>query len=324
VSHGRLVVVVVLVCLLRPLASAGDELRQGFVFKINEENDLFVVPSTDKHYTQGLHLTLLWPDDEVPWLLRPLSWIPDLGMTGAIRKYGGQIGQEIYTPVNTSQRQLQRDDRPYAGWLYLGLIREQRGLTAGRLPTLDRFQVDLGVIGPDSLAGDAQMWFHDLINEQAPRGWRFQLNNEPGIALRFNRRWLLWDTGTDAGVRAQLIPDLGANLGNVDTSARLGALMRVGYNIPDEFGPRIEPAWGGYIFGGVAGHAVLRNEFLDGNLISHSHSVSKEPAFLDLKFGVALQLRRVEIAYTYNYRSREFRLQDKHDAYGSVDFTYRF
>ncbi len=320
----RCLVVVLFVCLLQPVTARSDDLRQGFVFKVNEENDLFVVPSTDKHYTQGLHVTLLWPDDEVPWLLRPLSWIPDFGMTDPIRKYGGQIGQEIYTPVSTNQRRLVPDDRPYAGWLYLGLIREDRGRTAGQVPTIDRFQIDLGVVGPDSLAEDAQVWFHDLIAAQAPRGWRFQLNNEPGIALRFNRRWLLWDSGPETGLRAQLIPDFGANLGNIDTSARLGALMRVGYNIPDEFGPRIEPAWGWYVFGGVAGHAVLRNEFLDGNLISDSHSVSKEPAFLDLKFGAALQLRRVEIAYTYNYHSREFRLQDKHDAYGSLDFTYRF
>jgi lipid A 3-O-deacylase len=322
--NRRCRVVLLFGCLLLPVTARSEDLRQGFVLKINEENDLFVLPSTDKHYTQGLHVTLLWPDDEVPLLLRPLSWLPDFGMTDAIRKYGGQIGQEIYTPVSTNQRRLVPDDRPYAGWLYLGLIRENRGLTAGRLPTIDRFQMDLGVVGPDSLAEDAQVWFHDLIGDQEPRGWRFQINNEPGIALRFSRRWRLWDAGPDDGLRAQLIPDFGASLGNIDTSARLGALMRVGYNIPDEFGPRVEPAWGGYIFGGVAGHAVLHNAFLDGNLISHSHSVSKEPAFLDLKFGVALQLRRVEIAYTYNYRSREFRLQDKHDAYGSLDFTYRF
>src|SRR5207249_3665763 len=108
-----------------------------------------------------------------------------------------------------------------------------------------------------------------------------------GVAMRFHRRWLLWDTGDDTGLRAQLIPSFGANLGNIDTSANLGTTLRIGHNIPDEFGQRIAPAWGWYLFGGITGHAVLRNEFLDGNLISHSHSVSKEPAFVEGRIGLA-------------------------------------
>ena len=40
--------------------------RQDFVFIANEENDFFSIPRTDKHYTQGVRFSLLWPDDEVP------------------------------------------------------------------------------------------------------------------------------------------------------------------------------------------------------------------------------------------------------------------
>ena len=70
----RLVLLILLVAV--GLVRAQD--RQDYVFNIDEENDKFVTPSTDKHYTQGLHLTLMWPDEQVPWLSRPLSWMPTL------------------------------------------------------------------------------------------------------------------------------------------------------------------------------------------------------------------------------------------------------
>ncbi len=297
---------------------------KGFIVIVEEENDKYVVPTTDKHYTQGLHLTFLWPDNDVPFGFQPLSRLTTLGMTNAIAKFGFQVGQNIYTPQNTVTPNLIRDDRPYAGWLWVGLIRETRGLTAGSIPTIDHIQLDLGVVGPNSLADDTQVWFHGVIQIARPRGWRHQLNNEPGVALRLNRRWLLWDSSADTGLQAQLIPSFGANLGNIDTSANLGAMMRVGRNIPDEFGATIEPAWGWYVFTKMAGHAVLRNEFLDGNLFSRSHSVSKEPAFLDVSLGVAVELQRLELSYTYNYHTPEFRLQQDYDAFGSIGVTYRF
>ena len=307
---------------LTGLACADD--LQGFVVNVDEENDLFVVPETDKHYTQGLHLTFLWPDDDLPFHFGPLNRVPVLGMTDVIRKYGFQVGQNIYTPVDIITNQPSLTDRPYAGWLWLGLIRDTRGVTAGTIPTLDHLQLDLGVVGPDSLADDSQTWFHGLIQIHEPSGWKYELKSEPGLALRFNRRWLLWDTGDQAGLRAQLIPNFGANLGNIDTSANLGALMRVGHNIPDDFGKHIEPAWGWYVFNGVAGHGVLRNEFLDGDLFYRSRSVAKEPAFVEWRCGLVVELQQMEISYTYNYHSPEFKLQNKYDAFGSLDVTYRF
>ena len=41
-----------------------------------------------------------------------------------------------------------REDRPYAGWLYTGLMLQRSGIDRYGYLTSENFQVDIGVIGP--------------------------------------------------------------------------------------------------------------------------------------------------------------------------------
>ena len=297
---------------------------QGYVFTINEENDKFVTPSTDKHYTQGLHLLLLWPDDEVPMVFQPLALAPDFGIAGATRKFGFAIGQNIYTPTDTQATSLIVTDRPYAGWLYLGLVREVRGTSARGIPTFEHLELDLGVIGSDSLAHEAQAWFHQVVGDKPPEGWKHQLHNEPAVLIVDDRRWLFWENQANDGFKIQLIPKASLKLGNVETSAKIGAMMRLGHHIADEFSKTMERRVGWYAFSEIDARGVLHNAFLDGNLITDSPSVAKEPGVAELHIGVGFTFKQVEFRYTYNYLTREFKLQDKYDAYGSFDLICRF
>jgi hypothetical protein len=316
---------VILMTLLGLVSPARTEDQaQGFVLILNEENDRFIIPATDKHYTQGLHLALLWPDNAVPIALQPLAFLPDFGIANATRKHGFAIGQNIYTPVDTETTSLIVTDRPYAGWLYLGLIRETRGTTGRNVPTLDHLELDLGVVGPAALGGKAQNWFHGLVSERTANGWKHQLNGEPAVLLFGERKWLFWESGGGDALNVQLIPKLALKLGNVETSAKLGAIMRFGHNLPDEFGKIFRERYGWYVFSEVDGRGVLRNEFLDGNVFNHSHDVKKEPGIAELHVGAGVVFKGVEFRYTFNYLTREFQLQDKYDAYGSLDFICRF
>lgn len=301
-----------------------QEAKQDFVFNAHEDNDLFVLPETDQHYTQGVHFALMWPDDDVPFASRPLSWSRPLMRGEPIRKFGFEIGQDIYTPVKTASTQLQHNDRPYAGWLYIGFLREDRLSPEHGIPMLDRYEVHLGVIGPLSLGGDAQNWWHDVVRDEEANGWHNQLKNEPGILLRLDRKWRIMDLGGDDDLHIQMLPHAGMALGNVETSARLGTMMRLGYHIPDEFGPVIPPTFGWYVFSDFGARAVLHNAFFDGNLYQGSHHVAKEPVVIELRGGIAFEIGSSEISYTYVYVNKEFKVQDKHDAYGSFNYTYRF
>ena len=311
----------VLFCLA--LSTLSAVAQQGYVWQVDEQNDSFIYPSTDKHYTQGIHSSLLWPDDQMPIWACPMEALPIFGNEPQISKYGLAFGQEIYTPGNLTASAAQPNDRPYAGWSYLGLIRENRGETLGQLPTLDRYEIDLGVVGPWSLSGNAQNWFHSLISGKSPNGWNNQLSNELGILTKFNRTWKAWEL-TDNHWGFQVLPHSGINLGNIQTSAQIGTMLKAGYNLPNEFAKTTEPHFGWFIFSDVSGRAVAYNEFLNGNAFCNSPSVTPEPLVLELRGGIALELRHSEIRFAYTYLNKEFKQQSGYDAYGSVDYTYRF
>src|SRR4051794_32767149 len=111
--------------------SFSQDTNQGPVFTITEENDLVV--DTDRHYTQGIKLSYIHSENHVPhWLENFSEKLPAVGFTVSANRIGTQIGQSIYTPGNISVTNLQRGDRPYAGWLYTGLIFQRRGLVADR------------------------------------------------------------------------------------------------------------------------------------------------------------------------------------------------
>ena len=312
--------------------------HQGPVHTVIEENDLIV--NTDRHYTQGAKLTFLHADDFMPaWLARLADTIPRWGIAdGGRTKFGYYVGQSIFTPADLSTAELLKNERPYAGWLYTGWVLQRRSTTGeARWPVLENFQIDVGIIGPSSLADDAQKAVHELRDFATPRGWRNQLHDEPGLAVKYQRSWLFSPSLT-SGRWVDLIPHAGLSLGNVETAFRIGAMLRLGVNIPADFGPttisslatpeggRTEggPRYGFYFF--MAGEAwtVLYTAFLDGNLFRSSHSVDKIPFVTERKAGIVFILDRVELAVTYAYRTPQFEGQRKDDGYGSVLLKLKF
>ena len=308
--------------------------NQGRVFSILEENDLVV--RTDRHYTQGIKLSFLQSDGVVPGVVaRMTDRMPTLGYTPNALKLGYQIGQSMYTPSNIRASQPIPNDRPYGGWLYTGFILQRRGETTGNTPVLENFALDLGIIGPESLAEEAQTWVHELRGLHLPKGWANQLKTEPGINLKYERSYLFRSSWTSR-FAVDLIPRAGVSVGNVDTSLRAGAMLRAGWNLPGNFGlqtidslttpegglPPGDVNWrkniGFYGFLGTEGRAVAHNVFLDGNLGRGGPHVEKEPFVGELRTGFAVILGRCTIGYTQVFRTPEFRLQPQHDSYGSV------
>ncbi len=314
-----------------------EEFDQGPVFTFIEENDLIV--DTDRNYTQGLKMSFLHRDGWLPgWVAAVSKRLPALGYEERVAKFGYEIGQSIFTPGDTDTRQLLEHDRPYAGWLHGGLILQRRGYTAGRFLTLESFQMDLGVIGPESLGEEAQNGVHRLRHFDLARGWGNQLDTEPGLALKYQRAvsFPLLARGRIADV----IPSAGVSLGNVDTSLRAGVMLRLGTHLTRDFGPqtisslittdggrsRSHPGWpvSAYVFTAVEGWAVPYSAFLDGNLFHDSHSVNREFYVGEWKTGFAVVFRFAEVGFCFVSRSREFQEQVKSHSYGSLFLKAKF
>jgi hypothetical protein len=310
----------------------------GPIFSLVEENDLIV--NTDRHYTQGIKVSYLHEDGYLPLCAKTLyEHLPTIGFEPKTGKFGYEVGQNIYTPGNILVTNLLANDRPYAGWLYGGLILQRRGECFGPHSTLESFQLDIGVVGSWSLAKEAQTWVHEMRGFNKPRGWDNQLHNEPGIELKYQRSIRFRGMALHP-LDVDFIPHAGFSAGTIEDTARAGALLRLGFNLPDDYGIQTidslttssggysdsQPTarWGAYVFAGSEGKAVAWNTFLDGNVFHQSHHVHKEHLVADFKAGFALVLNRVEVGFTYVLRTLEFHGQDKEDRFGSAFLKVKF
>lgn len=337
----RLALPVLILAMSAPARAADD----GDTITLQTENDRYVLPSTDRHYTNGLKLSWLSrKQDDLPALLNRISNLPSLfvesGSKPLTRRVGVAIGHSIFTPEDTRSRAFVDDDRPYAGWAYVAFsLQAVHGDDRGGLARQDTLGLELGVVGRAAGGEPVQNTWHDIIGADRSKGWDNQLENEPGVNLLFERKWR-----TDAlaefkplGLSLDLIPHYSMSLGNVLTAFGAGATIRIGQELQEDFGPpRIRPSlpgsegfragggFGWYVFAGAEGRAVARNVFLDGNTFRGSHSVTKNPLVGDFQFGLAVVYRKVRVTYTHVVRTKEFDGQPRPDRFGAISLSVRF
>lgn len=308
----------------------GAELEDEGTLNILVENDKFA--GTDHHYTNGLQFSYLSPKDDVPQLLRrfasALPGIPD----GSDLRAGYLLGHNIYNPDDIAAREPLPDQRPYAGWLYGGFA--VLGETEG---TLSTWELDVGVVGSSAQGEEVQNTFHDLIGADEANGWDNELDDEPGVALIYERKWRNLAELRGSGLGIDLTPHLGGSLGNIGTYLNAGLTLRLGEDLVNDFGPpRIRPSlpgsgfflprdtFGWYLFAGVDGRAVAYNIFLDGNVGGNGISVDKHPLVADFQVGAVLTIGGVHLAYTHVYRTEEFDEQDRGDRFGAISLSFKF
>ncbi|MEQ8288618.1 MAG: lipid A deacylase LpxR family protein [Gammaproteobacteria bacterium] len=327
--------------------------HESWTFSFGLENDLFA--NTDRFYTNGIQLNWISPELEY---FEDLKWIRDRELfsqqlkqlIGLLpysddptrqRHFSFSLGQKIFTPENIQTRTLQRNDRPYAGWLYGDI-----GFHTKNKRRLDTYTIQLGLIGDISLGEQAQDLVHAIRDIDKANGWDNQLENELGFALVYDHKRRLFrrndfykDLGFDTIVHA------GGSLGTVFTNLTAGAEFRLGWNLPTDFGsalirpagntnaptdardPRYEQgkqSLSVYFFAATNGRVVLRDIFLDGNTFSDSHSVDKKTLVGEYILGSAISYRSFKLSYAQVFRSREFDQQRSGQSFGSVSISYTY
>jgi len=311
------------------MAQQGDP--EG-VFTLVIENDLFSRNNTDKHYTNGIRFGWLSPDSGGPESLWNLGeWIPLIDLK-ARRRMGFALGHNLYTPENKIRTDRIFDDRPYGAFLYAGLAFQSQSDTR-----LDTVELDVGVVGPAALGKQIQNNVHRLIGSGEAHGWHNQLQNEPGVALVFERKWR-YLAETSGGYGLDLIPHVAGSVGNVFTYGGAGLTFRLGEDLSVDFGPpRIRPALPGsasfdkpldrlawYLFVGGEARGIVRDIFLDGNTLGSEQSIQKRPFVFEAQGGLAIVIRQTRISYTQVWRSEEFVGQRKGDFFGSISISTKF
>ncbi len=317
----------------------------GGTINVQAENDLFA-GAGDRHYTNGLRLSWFSPPapegqndaGRLTGFLRNQPFF-DLGKL----RFSFGLGQNMYTPEDIGAADPVRNDRPYAGWLYgsIGVASEkcvEAASTGKDKCLLKNLELDLGMVGPASYARQVQTEWHKLIGAKKPEGWRHQLKNEPGIVLYYEQKYREPILEFSNGAEFDFTPHWGVAAGNVFTYGAGGATLRLGNDLPTDYGPpRIRPSLPGsdffdpgesmfscYVFAGAEMRLVARNIFLDGNSFADSRSVDSKPLVLDLQTGLVLTIDRARVAFTQVLRSEEFNGQDKPDMFGSISLSYAY
>ena len=312
----------------QPLPPPDPRATASFVL----ENDSLKLlgPSTDRWYTSGVRFGWTSAEGGLP---DPLARV-DEGLAGLLgpanTRWSFSIGQNFFTPVDKRRRDPDPRDRPYAGILY-GTI----GLDRRTWDTLDRFELQFGVVGPASFARQTQNFVHDIIGDPEVRGWNAQLRNEPVFNLNAERIWRVPVAETGFGA-VDLLPAAGAQLGTIRVAASAGVRVRFGQGLGRDFGtPRIRPTiadapapvgagFGWYVFGGIGGYAVGRDISLDGNTFRSSRSVDRKPFVADFELGAAVFWQNIRLGYTQVWRTEEFKGQNETFTFGSVSLAFSF
>ncbi len=330
-----------LCCLAEDMSSEDNALSSPDYnnFTLYWENDFFT--GTDRDYTNGIKLTWSTPFGELQksnipdWSYPVYRILPFIKVDDGTLAFSFSIGQDIYTPHNTESTELINDDRPYAGYTYF-----TAGFHARRGTQKNTWEVQLGIVGPASYAETIQNAAHDLIGDERAKGWKNQLHNEITIDAIYESQWRVWSSRLFSSFDLDLIPHLGARIGTVNTYMNAGAELRMGWNLPNDFGScpirsgcEISPPFSMdgikstslHLFLSTDGKIVAHDIFLDGNNFRDSHSVNKKTVVGEFVCGITWQLSRIKITYSIIFRSKQFdtQLASRHD-YGSLNLSYSF
>ena len=341
------IIIYMLIILSASCAHAQDSpIHDASGITLSIEND--ITDRMDQWYSSGVRLTWISPDlstsdnegTMAQWVKSCIQYLPFMNDPGLLHDYSISLGQIMYTPKDKVDTEPQKDDRPFAGISYLAL-----GLHGRNGVKMDTFELDIGIVGPHSYAGQAQKLAHKIFRYYEPRGWVNQLHDEPIVNIYLDRRWRITSGDLTDRLVYDIIPRTGLALGNGFTAVNLGSEVRVGRHIPNDYGtyligPGVERKapvsrdgsdnrsrdkdLGAYLFAGFDNYAVLRNISLDGNTFRYSQSVEKEPLVANLFAGFGLTCGKWKLTFAQVYRTKEFEKQDKGQIFGSLTTSYSF
>ncbi len=198
-------------------------------------NDLFA--GTDGGgYTNGLYVS--WFDlaetseerHEVPFLIKPFSgWmLPD--PYGELQVTEFTVGQAMITPKDIEKPVPDPNDAPYAGLLQL-----RAAYTVVGEDVADTLGVSVGIVGPSSGADEAQRLVHKMVGATKPRGWDYQVKDEPVGQVERLRIWRFGPAPTEQP-HADLLVLAGGTLGNLESAAGGALILRYGTRLDRSFG----------------------------------------------------------------------------------------
>lgn len=248
------------------------------------ENDMLY--GSDNKYTHGTKITYEYND---------LNW---------------SIAQNMYTPSDLDIDTPLTNDRPYAGILYVSLSGTKQWDWVN--DTYHDLEIAVGTSGKSSGAGGTQKLIHEWTDSREPMGWDYQTEDKLLLQINGKINGEMFST-KHLNSRAYI----GAEYGTIFANSGIGLNLTGGYNVPHNIDKPImskEENFSFYVFGDY----YYRNIFWNKLLESEYTDVEYEHFILDLRAGIGVIYKGVELRYTQTHRSKEFTTQEEEAKFGTL------
>lgn len=298
------------------------------------ENDVFV--GDDDGFTNGVGLTygkgpFLSFDGQIPGLLNRLT--KDLYIQSIPDRVHGvayMLFQTLQTPEDISVAEFQPDDLPYAGLLVL-----QTQLYSWDTNVSDQLSLFLGLVGPAALGEQAQTTIHRAIGSELPRGWDFQLDNEPVFRLEARRVQKLYRAyGRNLGFD---ILGLGtAGIGNLRSNAEASLAMRWGSSLKFSHATfslqsdrqvnalSLSDRNDFFLYLGASAELVANDILINGNTFKDGPSQELENFTNSFAMGAVAKFGKLAYVFQFTSKSASTGDQDGREKFGAFSITYPF
>ena len=276
---------------------------------IQHDNDFLLL--IDRYYTAGSFITYSKQLQE-DFIFKATNDNPvQLDIT---------LGQETYTPRELFEFDFDLLERPYAGYLFLN-----GSLSKGTKSQLFKIDAELGLAGEQSLAGQAQIAYHRLIDAFIPV-WSGEIGNSVHINSygtyvkdfvipnsNFFKNFTLQSTAA-LGTRRVFARQEGVlYIGKRDEVGRSSAFNRLSRR--SEF----------YGFGGVGLEYVFLNALIQGHPWGDNSPFTLPivKTIFAAKLGMVYRNNRNVFKMVYNFRTKETEREGR-SQYTTFSFTRMF
>lgn len=316
-SMKRIIISLILSILFGPAVlaqrdSLAPKTSTNSFFRINYENDYFT--QTDIYYTQGIKLESVNPI----YRYSPIMWLlPRLGNSTV--QYGLNAVQDCFTPTSINVDTIQKGDRPYAGYVYLGHYKISSDNVKKQTMTSE---LDVGEIGGCAECEAEQKEIHKYGDNIQPEGWQYQIGT--GIMLNYRLRYekaLYTDTAIDVDAVGQV------RAGTVYDDALAGLTLHLG-KMQSYFTGNHNKAFQLYGIVQAWAEGVGYNGTMQGDLFTHNSIYTISPnditrvVFGD-SYGVCLSYHKTSVTYSVTHITNEFNTGVYH-GWGHLDITFYF
>ncbi len=296
----------------------GQTYKNEFGFK--SDNDSYLAQGSDRYYTNGLFISFKRATDQQK-LKKGLEK----------KVYELSVGQKMFNPISGYAPNPDKQDRPFAGYLYAGAAMSWFSSKERIFKT----SIELGTTGPNSLAEAGQELLHNTVGFYELAGWDYQIKNELTVNLSAQYTRLLnrsEDNAIDISFEGY------ANAGTTFNGVGAGVLFRAG-NINQLFNTtytssmignnsKTKPLQKTEVFFYVKPQLnfVAYDATIQGSLFNDNSPVTFDPKPLVFaqQIGFDYSSQRFTFDFGVIFKTKELKSTAKAHQYGSISMYYRF